>query len=77
MKKFKSIRNDRYNARESLREELDAINKYEMRIDGCTDKELKYIFQHNMDEEKDHVAMLIEWLQNYDETQGKMFIEHD
>jgi len=29
-----------------------------------------------MDEEKEHVAMLIEWLRKNDPTQDKMFEEH-
>jgi hypothetical protein len=64
-------------ARESLREELDAINRYQQRIDATDDEALKKILQHNMDEEKEHVAMLVEWLRNDDPTQDKMFEEHD
>jgi len=30
-----------------------------------------------MDEEKEHVAMLMEWLRKADETQNKKFEEHD
>lgn len=64
-------------ARESLREELDAINRYQQRIDATDDEALKKILQHNMDEEKEHVAMLVEWLRSDDSTQDKMFEEHD
>ncbi len=64
-------------ARESLREELDAINRYQQRIDATDDEALKKILQHNMDEEKEHVAMLVEWLRSDDPTQDKMFEEHD
>lgn len=64
-------------ARESLREELDAINKYQKRIDRSTDESLKKLLQHNMDEEKEHVAMLVKWLRKTDSVQDHMFKEHD
>ena len=64
-------------ARQSLIEELEAINWYEQRVELTEDESLKKILQHNMDEEKEHVAMLIEWLRKNDPTQDKMFEEHD
>ena len=64
-------------ARESLREELDAINRYEDRIAKTGDVSLKKVLQHNSDEEKEHVAMLVEWLKKNDRTQDKKFKEHD
>lgn len=64
-------------ARESLREELDAINRYEERVARTGDVSLKKVLQHNSDEEKEHVAMLVEWLRQNDSTQDKMFEEHD
>ena len=64
-------------ARQSLIEELEAINWYEQRVELTRDESLKKILQHNMDEEKEHVAMLIEWLRKNDPTQDKMFEEHD
>lgn len=64
-------------ARQSLIEELDAINKYQARIDATRDESLKKVLQHNMDEEKEHVAMLVEWLRKKDPTQDGMFKEHD
>jgi len=64
-------------ARQSLIEELDAINKYQARIDATNDGSLKKVLQHNMDEEKEHTAMLVEWLRKKDPTQDKMFEEHD
>jgi hypothetical protein len=64
-------------ARQSLIEELEAINWYEQRIELTKDESLKKILQHNMNEEKEHVAMLIEWLRENDSTQDKMFEEHD
>ena len=62
-------------ARQSLIEELEAINWYEQRVELTKDESLKKILQHNMDEEKEHVAMLIEWLRKNDPTQDKMFEE--
>ena len=64
-------------ARQSLIEELEAISWYEQRIELTKDESLKKILKHNMDEEKEHAAMLIEWLRKNDPTQDKMFEEHD
>jgi len=64
-------------ARQSLVEELQAINWYEERIRKVKDKKLKRILEHNMNEEKEHVAMLMEWLKERDKVQGKVFKEHD
>lgn len=64
-------------ARQSLVEELEAINWYQERIEATKNPELKKILEHNRDEEKEHVAMLVEWLRKNDETQNKMFEEHD
>jgi len=47
-------------ARQSLREELEAINYYQERIDATPDESLKRILEHNMNEEKEHAAMLME-----------------
>jgi hypothetical protein len=49
-----------------LREELDAIDLYQQRADVTGDKELKAVLEHNRDEEKEHAAMLIEWLRRND-----------
>jgi len=49
----------------------------ETRIEGAKDKELKKILEHNRDEEKEHVAMLVEWIRKNDSTQDKSFEEHD
>lgn len=64
-------------ARTSLREELEAIDYYQERIDATKDASLKKILEHNMIEEKEHVAMLIEWIRKNDPEQDKMFEEHD
>jgi len=64
-------------ARKSLCEELEAINWYQERIEVTKDAELKKILEHNRDEEKEHAAMLIEYLRTKDKVQDKMFEEHD
>ena len=64
-------------ARQSLIEELEAVNWYQERVENCKDKDLKRILEHNRDEEKEHAAMLIEWIRKADKVQDKMFEEHD
>jgi len=63
--------------RKYLREELEAIDFYQERIDATEDVSLKKLLEHNMNEEKEHVAMLVEWLRKNDSTQDKVFKEHD
>ena len=53
-------------ARQSLIEELEAVNWYQERIDATNDKTLKDILAHNRDEEKEHASMLIEWIRRND-----------
>jgi len=64
-------------ARQSLIEELDAINVYEERFQASSDEELKKILAHNRDEEKEHAVILIEYLRKNDDTFDKKFEEHD
>jgi len=64
-------------ARQSLIEELDAINVYEERFQASDDKDLKHILAHNRDEEKEHAAMLVEYLRKNDAIFDKKFDEHD
>lgn len=63
--------------RKSLREELEAIDFYQERIDATGDASLKKLLEHNMNEEKEHAAMLIEWLRKNDPVQDRVFKEHD
>lgn len=49
-------------AMKSLREELEATDYYHQRAQTTQDPELKKIFEHNRDEEKEHAVMLVEWL---------------
>lgn len=53
-------------ATDSLKEEIEAVDSYNQRADATTNEELKKILLHNADEEKEHAAMLIEWLRRND-----------
>lgn len=53
---------DTHRALVSLQEELEAVDWYRQRADACGDSELKAILLHNMREEMEHAAMIIEWL---------------
>jgi ferritin-like protein len=50
----------------SLIEELEAVDWYNQRCDACDDPELRGILEHNRDEEKEHAAMLLEWIRRQD-----------
>ncbi|MFQ6066690.1 MAG: ferritin [bacterium] len=68
---------DRERASQSLREELEAIDWYQERIEATQNNELRRILEHNRDEEKEHAAMLIEWLRKNDSVFDSQFEEHD
>ncbi len=57
---------DMHRAIVSLMEELEAVDWYNQRVDACTDAELKRILAHNRDEEKEHAAMVLEWIRRHD-----------
>ena len=57
---------DMHRAIVSLMEELEAVDWYNQRADACKDPELKAILQHNRDEEKEHAAMVLEWIRRRD-----------
>ncbi len=59
---------DMHRAITSLMEEFEAIDWYNQRADACTDLELKAILEHNRDEEKEHAAMVLEWIRRRDPT---------
>ena len=59
---------DMHRAIISLMEELEAVDWYNQRIDACTDPELAKILAHNRDEEKEHAAMVLEWIRRRDPT---------
>lgn len=62
---------DMHRAITSLMEELEAVDWYNQRVDACRDKELKGILAHNRDEEKEHAAMVLEWIRRRDPTFDK------
>jgi len=57
---------DMHRAIVSLMEELEAVDWYNQRADACSDPELKAIIEHNRDEEKEHAAMVLEWIRRKD-----------
>src|SRR5690606_5474280 len=50
----------------SLMEELEAVDWYAQRVDATNDPDLKEVLAHNRDEEKEHAAMVLEWLRRRD-----------
>jgi uncharacterized protein len=57
---------DKHRAITSLMEEFEAIDWYDQRIAATDDDELKAVLAHNRDEEKEHAAMVLEWLRRRD-----------
>jgi hypothetical protein len=49
-----------------LCEELEAIDWYDQRVKATSDASLAAVLAHNRDEEKEHAAMLLEWLRRRD-----------
>jgi ferritin-like protein len=62
---------DMHRALSSLIEELEAVSWYNQRADACNDDELRKILLHNSDEEKEHAAMLLEWIRRQDQSFDK------
>ncbi|EGV30338.1 hypothetical protein ThidrDRAFT_2812 [Thiorhodococcus drewsii AZ1] len=62
---------DMHRAIVSLMEELEAVDWYNQRVDACKDEDLKAILAHNRDEEKEHAAMVLEWIRRKDSTFDK------
>src|SRR5512144_879393 len=57
---------DQHRAIVSLMEELEAVDWYNQRAKATTNPELRAILEHNRDEEKEHAAMVLEWLRRSD-----------
>jgi uncharacterized protein len=57
---------DAHRAFVSLQEELEAADWYNQRSQASEDRELAAILEHHRDEEKEHAAMLLEWLRRHD-----------
>jgi ferritin-like protein len=62
---------DMHRAIVSLMEELEAADWYNQRVDACKDAGLKAILAHNRDEEKEHAAMILEWIRRHDPSFSK------
>ena len=62
---------DMHRAITSLMEELEAVDWYNQRADACSDADLKAILEHNRDEEKEHAAMVLEWIRRKDPVLDK------
>ena len=62
---------DMHRAIISLMEELEAVDWYNQRVDACKDKELAAILANNRDEEKEHAAMVLEWIRRRDPSFDK------
>ena len=62
---------DMHRAIVSLMEELEAVDWYNQRADACKDPELRAILTHNRDEEKEHAAMVLEWIRRRDDALSK------
>jgi uncharacterized protein len=62
---------DMHRAIISLMEELEAVDWYNQRVDACKDAELREILAHNRDEEKEHAAMVLEWIRRRDPSFSK------
>jgi uncharacterized protein len=52
----------------SLMEELEAIDWYNQRVEATNDDSLAALLAHNRDEEKEHAAMVLEWIRRHDAT---------
>jgi ferritin-like protein len=66
IEELSSATRDMHRAIVSLMEELEAIDWYNQRVDACKDEDLKSILAHNRDEEKEHAAMVLEWIRRKD-----------
>ncbi|MGP0030854.1 MAG: encapsulin-associated ferritin-like protein [Acidimicrobiales bacterium] len=57
---------DHHRALTSLCEELDAIDWYDQRVRATDDTSLAAVLAYNRDDEKEHAAMVLEWLRRRD-----------
>ncbi len=67
---------DMHRAIISLMEELEAVDWYNQRVDVCHDNELRANLAHNRDEEKEHAAMVLEWIRRKDPRFAKEMKEY-
>jgi ferritin-like protein len=69
--KLQSATIDRHRALVSIQEELEAVDWYDQRVDATSDPQLAAVLGHNRDEEKEHAAMVLEWLRRRDPVMDK------
>jgi uncharacterized protein len=62
---------DQHRAIVSVIEELEAVDWYNQRAKATVDDALRGILEHNRDEEKEHMAMVLEWLRRHDAVLDK------
>ena len=62
---------DMHRAITSLMEEFEAVDGSNQGTDACKDDELRAILVHNRDEEKEHAAMVLEWIRRRDKVLDK------
>lgn len=67
---------DMHRALTSLQEELEAVDWYQQRVDAASDDELREILAHNRDEEKEHAAMVLEWIRRRDKGFDKVLRQY-
>ena len=67
---------DMHRAIVSLMEELESVDWHNQRAEACADAELQAIIEHNRDEEKEHAAMLLEWIRRHDVRLSKELKEY-
>ena len=63
---------DRHRAIVSIMEELEAVDWYDQRVAATGDDSLRAVLAHNRDEEKEHAAMILEWLRRHDDALDRM-----
>ena len=56
---------DFHRAYMSVKEEIEAIDWYNQRIDAVDDDSLKKILAHNRNEEMEHACMMLEWIRRH------------
>src|SRR4029450_9294975 len=57
---------DKHRAIVSLMEELEAVDWYNQRAKATDNPELRAVLEPNRDEEKEHAAMVLEWIRRND-----------
>ncbi len=71
IEELNDVTRDMHRAITSLMEELEAADWYNQRVAACKNDELRDILAHNRDEEKEHAAMLMEWIRRQDPMMDK------